>query len=82
MLDVTWLCQQGLAGQADSVLSSLHPPSDLFSPVPQLGKEKCESEEVSEIPLLHTPSSAVSKSSFLVNNNHLSAKPTVEKGQT
>lgn len=63
MLDDTWLCQQGLAGQADSIMSFFHPPFDLFSPVPQLGKEKCESEEISEIPLLHSQSSAIRKSS-------------------
>lgn len=71
-----------MAGQADSILSSLHPPSDLFSHVPQLGKEKSESEEISEIPLLHSQSSAVRKSSSPVNNNHLSAKLTAEKVQS
>lgn len=79
MLDVIWLCLQGLAGQADSILFSLHPPSDLFSPVPQLGKEKSGNEEVSEIPLLPSQSCAIRKSSSPMINNHLSAKLTLEK---
>lgn len=54
MLDDSWLCQQSLAGQADSVLLSLHPPSDSFSLVPQFGKEKSKSEEISEVPLLNS----------------------------
>lgn len=71
-----------MAGQTDSILSSLHPPPDLFSPLLQLGREKYESEEISEIPLLHSQTSSIRKSSSPVNNNHLSAKVTAEKVQS
>lgn len=82
MLDDTWLCQQSLAGQADSILLSLHPPSDLFFPVPQFGKEKYKSEEISEVPLLHAQFSVVRKSSSAMNHNHSSVKFTVQKVQS
>lgn len=82
MPDDTWLCQQGLAGQADSILFSLHPPSDLFSPVPQFGKEKYKSEDISEVPLLHSQFSVIRKSSSAINYNHLSVKFTVQKVQS
>lgn len=44
-----------------------------------LERKKSESEEISEIPLLHSQASAVEKSTFPMNNNHLSAKLTGEK---
>lgn len=81
-LDDTWLCQQNLAGQADSILFSPHPPSDLFSPLLQFGKEKYRSEEISEVPLLHSQFSVFRKSSSAINHNHLSMKFTVQKVQS
>lgn len=82
MLDDAWLCQQSLAGQAGSILFSLHPPSDLFSPVPQFGKEKYKSEEISEVPLLHSQFSVFRKSNSAMNHNHPSVKFTVQEVQS
>lgn len=65
-----------------TILLSLHPPSDSFFPVPQFGKEKYKSEEISEVPLLHAPFSVVRKSSSAMNHNHPSVKFTVQKVQS
>lgn len=57
-------------------------PLICFPLLHSLERKKSESEEISEIPLLHSQSSAVRKSSSPLNNNHLSAKLTVGKVQS
>lgn len=71
-----------LAGQADYILFSLHPPSDLFSPVPQFGNEKYKSEEIKEVPQLYSQFSVFRKSSSAMNHNHPNVKFTVQKVQS